>query len=408
MLIPCAYSSLEQPANFYATFGKGNEWLGRNDQGYDLFSPPLSQPILHTDFIGCFNHRLIVQQGKKWQILDEELNQLYETSEGALNFQSTPFDPKTFDLRKMYSEMGTFPSANFIQTLPSNESYVFEIQYGTPTKNCSSYATDCFKQEPLFGLIQYASQQKIPVRYRYLFPILVDSSDETESKRYFWGLLKEKDAWKLDIYSNELKLLHQYELADTSYWLIQQSLHFQQRPKGMLLQNKQQQFGLIGASGASLIPFNGNACYPLYDYPSQRIQFYVHGNPGNYRLFDKNGRLCSETIFDTLYVPVSNYNLFILGKNSDGYSLFNAEGTCLIEKGTQYFYEHQADAIGERFRYYTPTAYIVKDDFLYLLRNNKLMVVNDQYAAFSANTLRLSFGWVVDRNGKIVSKEWKR
>lgn len=409
LLIPCSYTSLEQPIDHFATFGNGSEWLGRTEKGYDFYTLNTENNVLHADFIGCFHHSLIVQQGKRWQILDEQLKVLYESADGPLSFQSSPFDPKTFDIREMYCEMCAFHSVNFIQTLSTSAPYAYEIKYGTPKKNCTPFSEDCIQTAPLFGLVNYKTQQKIPVRYRYLLQVKADSMlNKNESSFNFWGLEKQQHSWKLAIYSSELILLQQLLLSDTSIALIQQALFERHENTSVMLQNDNKQYGLITYDGTIVQPFDASICYPLYDYPRRQTQFYVRGHERKYQLFDEMGKKCSDITFDTLYVPSVNFTLTVLGKNEKGYSLFDENGACLIENGTRYLYEHRVAGFGERFPYHTPTAYIVKDDHLYMLHNNNMVLINDQFTPFTNDTLRLSFGWLVDRKGKIVSMEWKR
>lgn len=271
-------------------------------------------------------------------------------------------------------------------------------EYARPKENYHYYPDHVVDQKK--GLYRLSTEAYTEVIYDR---IEVHHADD---QTFYWAYIDKKlGSNSLTIYDQDLNVVkemdvHQIEglnRPDIESFLIKDPIY--------IIQNKEDKWGILDASGKELIPFE----YVSYDDLSRQrcdtSRLMLQLPNGKQGVFDEFGNVLTPAIYDSVICDCDGVTIGIRDGLFDGYlwqkRVIEKAEHISITRVLNYNHSSEYDRIGERQA--KTSFYIVQEDTLYIYENDSLKRMDRKRSRFDRPIQVFDGRYLVNQFGRIIA-----
>lgn len=412
------YTDYYWPTDHFSTFKDNTCFIATDGVKFDFYSSMGSEPVTGFQYLHFSDHYLTAKRDNKWLLLDNQLKPIFSDSKYGLSFCSGQFDPITFNYEDMFTEGSHFFNDHLISFLSPEYNFIYQIKFGQPIKNCDSWAGNCIKKQGKVGLSNVHSKQSIPVEYDYLLPFSYNNwfnkshNFKQSAPNYFWALRRDgtKEKIELVIYNDQLKKEKSYNLNEESLDFLRVDSRNQGDTTTRVLVNEKGQYGMIRADGSIKVPFIYSRLAFTKPHQHNQVEHLYFGNDEHYGLFDSRGNMLLPVLYDTIYYPDRYEFNLIVGELDNSYTYYIVDTGEQINTISQVFEaEYLKKPDDNAINYSRKSSYFIKNGFLYVLDQNKPILIDKERIRIDAQEKEIfNKKIVIDKSGKVLKNDMRK
>lgn len=247
------------------------------------------------------------------------------------------------------------------------------------------------------GLYQLSTGQATEVKYDR---IEVHYSNETP---YYWAYTFHTIGMnELTIYDQDFNIVYQMDVRNLREINEPSLEEFLVEQPNYLVQDKNDKWGMLTASGKPLIPFNYSGFRILPKCDTTRFMLQLEN--GKRGIFDEYGNELIPTIYDSVVYSCDGIGFGILNGKYDGYKFQQRvlEGADHLSITNVQNYNHSVlyDYIGERD--VMTSFYVMKNDTLYILENDSLTKLDRKRRRFDRPLEVYQNQYLINQFGRVI------